>query len=122
MAGLKALGVEVMNEPTLNGEALRQRLAECEIEILVVRGTKVTKEMIDDSRLAVIIRAGAGYNTIDVEAASARGVRVANCPGKNSQAVAELAFGLIVACDRRIPDNVNDLREGVWNKIGRAHV
>jgi len=63
-----------------------------------------------------VIRAGAGYNTIDVEAASERGISVANCPGKNSIAVAELAFGLMLALDRRIPDNASDLQRGVWNK------
>ncbi|HEY6328938.1 MAG TPA: NAD(P)-dependent oxidoreductase, partial [Blastocatellia bacterium] len=52
----------------------------------------------------------------DVQTASARGIYVANCPGKNSIAVAELAFGLIIALDRRIPDNVKDLQEGRWNK------
>jgi D-3-phosphoglycerate dehydrogenase len=116
LEGLRSLGADVFFEPDLKGEELRSRLCESEAEILVVRGTQVTKAMIDDSRLAVVIRAGAGYNTIDVDAASARGIRVTNCPGKNSQAVAELAFGLIVACDRRIPDNVADLRNGIWNK------
>ena len=53
-----------------------------------------------------MVRAGAGYNTIDVAAASRRGIYVSNCPGKNSIAVAELAFGLILALDRRIADNV----------------
>ncbi len=66
--------------------------------------------------LSLIVRAGAGYDTIDVDAASRRSVYVANCPGMNSVAVAELAFGLILSLDRRIPDNVADLREGRWNK------
>jgi D-3-phosphoglycerate dehydrogenase len=116
LEGLRALGADVLFEPELKGEALRARLSDSEAEVLVVRSTQVTKAMIDDSRLSVVIRAGAGFNTIDVDAASARGVRVANCPGKNSQAVAELAFGLIVSCDRRIPDNVADFRAGIWNK------
>ena len=72
--------------------------------------------MMDAGALALIVRAGAGYNTIDVAAASARGIYVSNCPGKNAIAVAELAFGLILALDRRIPDNVADLRAGTWNK------
>src|SRR5262249_6209923 len=73
-------------------------------------------EMLEAGRLSLVVRAGAGYNTIDVEAASARGIYVANCPGKNSVAVAELAFGLILALDRRIPDNASDLKRGAWNK------
>src|SRR5207237_9559578 len=66
--------------------------------------------------LKLIVRAGAGYNTIDVAAASRRGIYVSNCPGKNSIAVAELAFALILALDRRIADNVITLRQGQWNK------
>jgi D-3-phosphoglycerate dehydrogenase len=84
--------------------------------VLVVRSTPVTEPMLRKGRLSLIVRAGAGVNTIDVEAASRRGIYVSNCPGKNSIAVAELAFGLILALDRRIPDNVNDLRAGRWNK------
>jgi D-3-phosphoglycerate dehydrogenase len=64
------------------------------------------------------VRAGAGVNTIDVAAASRRGVFVANCPGQNSVAVAELAIGLLLSLDRRIPDNVALLREGRWDKKG----
>jgi D-3-phosphoglycerate dehydrogenase len=66
--------------------------------------------------LSLIIRSGAGYNTIDVAAASERSIYVSNCPGKNAIAVAELAMGLILSLDRRIPDNVADLRQGSWNK------
>ena len=78
--------------------------------------------MLDGSKLRLIIRAGAGYNTIDVKAAAARKIFVANCPGMNSVAVAELAMGLLLSLDRRIADNVADLRAGVWNKkeYGRA--
>jgi D-3-phosphoglycerate dehydrogenase / 2-oxoglutarate reductase len=55
-------------------------------------------------------------NTIDVNAASRRGIYVSNCPGKNAIAVAELTFALILALDRRVADNVIDLRSGKWNK------
>jgi D-3-phosphoglycerate dehydrogenase len=72
--------------------------------------------MLESGALSLVVRAGAGYNTIDVAAASTRGIYVSNCPGKNAIAVAELAFGLILALDRRIPDNVADLRAGRWNK------
>jgi D-3-phosphoglycerate dehydrogenase len=72
--------------------------------------------MLDAGQLSLVVRAGAGYDNVDVAAASARGIYVANCPGKNSIAVAELAFGLIIALDRRIPDNVAELRAGKWNK------
>ena len=82
-----------------------------------MRSTKVTRAAIEAApRLALVVRAGAGYDTIDVAAASERGIFVSNCPGKNSVAVAELAMGLIVALDRRIVDATADLRAGHWNK------
>ncbi len=81
-----------------------------------MRGTEVTKPMLETGHLSLIVRAGAGYNTIDVKAASQYGIYVANCPGKNSAAVAELAFGLLLALDRRVVDNAVDLKRGVWNK------
>jgi D-3-phosphoglycerate dehydrogenase len=114
--GLRGAGCEVVYEPSLKDEALAAALAETKAEVLVVRSTKVTAAMMEAGSLALIVRAGAGYNTIDVAGASARGVYVSNCPGKNATAVAELAFGLIAALDRRIPDNVADLRAGTWNK------
>lgn len=116
LEGLRALGVEVTYQPALDGEALENELRGSDFGVLIVRSTKVNAAMIDASRLSLIIRAGAGYNTIDVAAASAKGVFVSNCPGKNSIAVAELAFGLLIACDRHIADNVIALRDGKWNK------
>jgi D-3-phosphoglycerate dehydrogenase / 2-oxoglutarate reductase len=114
--GLKAAGCEVVYDPDLKDDALAQAIATTGAEVLVVRSTKVTEPMLEAGALALVVRAGAGYNTIDVKAASKRGIYVSNCPGKNSIAVAELAFGLILALDRRIPDNVADLRAGKWNK------
>ena len=117
--GLKELGCDVVYQPEAKDDALTRAIAASEAEILVVRGTKVTKPMLEAGRLSLVIRAGAGYNTIDVEAASERGISVSNCPGKNSVAVAELAFGLILALDRRVVDNATDLTRGVWNKCSR---
>ena len=114
--GLKAAGCDVVYEPDLKDESLTQAIAATAADVLVVRGTKVTTSMLDAGRLSLIVRAGAGYNTIDVAGASTRGIYVSNCPGKNAIAVAELAFGLILALDRRIPDNVAELRAGTWNK------
>ncbi len=114
--GLQALGCEVISEPELQGDALASRVKETVAEVLVVRGTKVEAAAVEGSKISLIIRAGAGYNTIDVDAASRLGILVTNCPGKNSIAVAELAFGLMFAIDRRIPDNVSELRAGKWNK------
>ncbi len=115
--GLAALGCEVLYEPKLEGAALGARLAETGAEVLVVRGTKVGAPEIEAaSGLALVVRAGAGVNTIDIRAASARAIAVSNCPGKNAIAVAELTWGLILALDRRIVEQTNDLRAGIWNK------
>src|SRR3954465_5394946 len=113
---LKAAGSVVLYEPDLKDDALSEAIRSSDADVLVVRGTKGPEPMLDAGRLALIVRAGAGYNTIDVAAASRRGIYVSNCPGKNAIAVAELAFGLILSLDRRIPDNVAELRAGTWNK------
>jgi D-3-phosphoglycerate dehydrogenase len=109
-------GLEIVYDPDLKDDSLAAAIKSSGADILVVRGTKVTGEMLEGGRLSLVIRAGAGYNTIDVKTASSRGIYVTNCPGKNSIAVAELAFGLMLSLDRRIHDNVGDLRQGRWNK------
>jgi D-3-phosphoglycerate dehydrogenase len=112
---LKNLDVEVENSPKLGEKDIET--AAKDATILVVRSTIVNETTINNaSNLKVIIRAGAGVNNIAIPAASAKGVSVANCPGKNSVAVAELAIGLMVSLDRRIPDNVSEFRNGKWNK------
>src|SRR5712675_2407317 len=114
--GLEAAGCEVDYQPDLKDDALTQALRATKADVLVVRSTAVTAPMLETGSLSLVVRAGAGYNTIDVVTASARGIYVSNCPGKNAIAVAELAFALILALDRRVPDNVADLRAGTWNK------
>jgi D-3-phosphoglycerate dehydrogenase / 2-oxoglutarate reductase len=116
LAGLTAAGCEVVYEPDTRDESLTEAIRSSGADVLVVRSTSVTASMLDSGRLSLIVRAGAGYNTIDVTAASKRGIYVSNCPGKNAIAVAELTFALMLALDRRIPDNVADLRAGKWNK------
>jgi D-3-phosphoglycerate dehydrogenase len=113
---LKRAGCEVAYEPDLKDDGLARGIRESAAEVLVVRSTAVTGSMLEAGSLSLVVRAGAGYNTIDVTTASKRGIYVSNCPGKNAIAVAELAFGLVLALDRRIPDNVAELRRGVWNK------
>ena len=102
-------------DPALTADDLPGRIPG--FDGLVVRSTKVRAAVFDAAdRLALVIRAGAGTNTIDTDAAAAQGVFVSNVPGRNAAAVAELTMGLLLAVDRRIPDNVADLRAGVWNK------
>ena len=114
--GLKAIGCDVVCDPNLKDETLVDAVRLTQADVLIVRSTRVTEAVLDAGRLSLVVRAGAGYNTIDVKAASARGIYVSNCPGKNAIAVAELAFSLILALDRRIADNVSDLRDGKWDK------
>jgi len=112
---LGTLPLEVVYEPELTKEGLEKRLPG--FGILVVRSTDVTQSAIDSAKeLNLIVRAGAAFGTIDVRAASKRGIYVANCPGKNASAVAELVFGLMMALDRRIPDAVASLRAGKWER------
>jgi D-3-phosphoglycerate dehydrogenase len=114
--GLKAAGCEVIYQPDLKEAALVAAIEQSAAEVLIVRGTTVSAAALEAGQLTLVVRAGAGYNTIDVAAASRRGIYVSNCPGRNAIAVAELTFALILALDRRVPDNVAELRAGHWNK------
>lgn len=116
VTGLKAIGCEVIVDPDLKDAALAAAIADKQPDVLIVRGTQVTAPMLEAGSLSLVVRAGAGYNTIDLKAASRLGIYVSNCPGKNAIAVAELVFALILALDRRIADNVAELRAGRWNK------
>ncbi|MCA9588907.1 MAG: D-3-phosphoglycerate dehydrogenase [Myxococcales bacterium] len=112
---LRTLPIDVVYEPELTKETLETKLQG--IGILVVRSKEVTRKALESSRtLNLIVRAGAETSTIDVKAASERGIYVANCPGKNASAVAELVFGMLIAMDRRIPDAVASLRGGKWER------
>src|SRR5262249_11828561 len=113
---LAAAGCAIIYDPDLKEEALAQAVGSSGADALVVRSTKVTRQILESGRLSLVVRAGAGYNTIDTELAAARGIYVANCPGKNAIAVAELAFGHIIALDRRLYENTRDLKAGRWNK------
>ena len=114
---LRDAGHDVVEDAALTGDALVAALREHDPAVLVVRSTRVTAEALDAApSLELVVRAGAGVDTVDTAGASQRGVFVANCPGKNASAVAELAFGLLLALDRRIPDNVIAARAGRWDK------
>ena len=115
IAALDKIGADITSNPNLKAEELSEAIDNA--NVLIVRSTKVFAETIEAGKsLELIIRAGAGVNNIDIEKASSSGVYVANCPGKNSDAVAELALGHIIACDRRIVDASIDLRSGNWKK------
>lgn len=112
---LENLGQNVINHPTATASDLDSGLSDA--NVLIVRSTVVSKSCIENSpNLSLIVRAGAGVNTIDIEAASNLGIYVANCPGKNAIAVAELTMGLIINIDRHLADNVADFKTRHWNK------
>ena len=114
---LGRLGCEVRFDASLDGDALGEALAEFRPDMLMVRSTKVPADVIGRADgLKAIVRAGAGFDNIDVGAAGAAGVCVCNCPGMNAVAVAELAMAHLLCCDRRIPDQTRELRAGHWNK------
>lgn len=118
-AELSERGHAVRVEPDLTEHDLAQALPG--VEVLVVRSTRVRAEALAHATsLRAVLRAGAGTNTIDVEAASAHGIRVCNVPGANAAAVAELTLGLMLALDRSLPDAVADARAGRWRKAHYA--
>jgi D-3-phosphoglycerate dehydrogenase len=112
---LEELGAEVTMNPDLKADDLPGAIGDA--EVLIVRSTKVQQPTMDAApNLSLIVRAGAGVNTIDCKYASDHGIYVANCPGKNTDAVAELAIGLLIAADRRIVNATDDMRGGQWKK------
>ncbi len=123
LEALAALGLTVLNEPAAGADGIPALLADHAPEVLIVRSTKVPAASIARARgLRLIVRAGSGVDNIDVPAATSAGVKVANCPGMNAVAVAELTIGLLLCCDRRLPDQIADSRSGKWNKkeFGKA--
>ena len=116
LAQLRAAGAEVVYPPDAKGDTLVDAVRTSGAEVLVVRSTEVPGTALRAGRLGLVVRAGAGYNNIDVKTASELGIYVSNCPGKNSIAVAELAMALLLALDRRVVDGAVDLRRGVWYK------
>ncbi|MBX3363599.1 MAG: hypothetical protein KF866_02430 [Phycisphaeraceae bacterium] len=117
IAGLERLGCVIADEPGIGTAGLAEALARTGADVLIVRSTKVPADVISAAtKLKLIVRAGAGYDTIDIKAAGAAGIGVCNCPGTNSVAVAELTMALLLECDRRVADQTADLRAGVWKK------
>ncbi|NKB62089.1 MAG: hydroxyacid dehydrogenase [Gammaproteobacteria bacterium] len=114
-ATLTKSGHQITSEPSLDADTMVGAIEDH--DILIVRSTKVTAATLDAARnLKLVIRAGAGTNTIDKTHAAEKGISVCNVPGANSIAVAELVMGLIISIDRNIHENVSDLRSDKWNK------
>lgn len=86
-------------------------------ECIVVRVLKTPAAVLrNNPKLRAVIRWGAGYDSVDIEAAGAQGVMVANTPGLNAYAVAELALGMMIFLKRRVPDYQAGVRNGSWDR------
>src|SRR3954451_21152783 len=110
-----ARGHECVVDTGLTEESLPRAVGG--VDVLVVRSTPVTGSVFSAAdSLRLVVRAGSGTNTIDCDEATRAGVLVANVPGRNAVAVAELTLGLLLAVDRAIPDNTSELRAGRWDK------
>lgn len=119
---LRGLGCIVMNDPELGEATLARAVKDTGPDVLITGNTPISAEVIEASpRLAMIVVAGTSTDHVDIAAASRRGIFVANCPGRNATAVAELAWALILACDRRIPEQTAALRAGQWKQREFAH-
>lgn len=121
---LSDANIEWQMDASLSGDTLRDAISAYKPHVLVVRSTRVTADHVRAGKaLSLVVRAGAGVNTIDLEACSDAGIFVGNCPGRNAVAVAELTMGLMIAIDRQIADNVQELRAHRWDKkrFSNAH-
>src|SRR5437879_10266567 len=99
-----------------NRAALERNLAQAEA-LLVRSETRVTSELLDAApRLRVIGRAGAGVDTIDVDAATSRGIVVVNAPGGNAVAAAEHSLALMFALARRVAAADASMKHGEWKR------
>jgi phosphoglycerate dehydrogenase-like enzyme len=86
----------------------------------IVSTDPFTAAVIDAApELRVISRVGVGYDSIDVDAASAAGVQIATTPGGNERVVADHTLALVLALLRRVPELERDVRNGGWNRTGR---
>ena len=81
--------------------ATEKPFAAPDVDAIIIRSDKIDAEVMDAAKnLKIVVRAGAGYDNVDLEAATARNIVVMNTPGQNANAVAELVLGLLVYCVR----------------------
>ena len=107
---------EVIEHHGLSGAALGDALADADA-VLVRSATRITREVLErTARLRVIGRAGVGVDTIDVDAATERGVAVLTAPSGNTTSAAELTVALMLALARRIPAADHSMKAGEWDR------
>jgi D-3-phosphoglycerate dehydrogenase len=107
--------IEKLGEVVYKPEDVKTAIANA--DALVVRSaTKVTKELVADCALKLVIRAGVGTDNIDKEACKEKGIKVMNTPGASSNAVAELVLGLAIAGLRNVQRAHHQMKNGMWEK------
>lgn len=123
-AGLKVLEaspeLEIVNlsgaEPKLTPEQVRQELFNADA-IIIRSETKLTAAILDgQTRVKVIARAGVGVDNVDLEAATRQGIIVMNTPAGNTTSTAELAFAMMIALARNIPQASSVMKAGGWDR------
>lgn len=113
---LREHGHEPVHSPSIGTRGQEERLKLLEgFDAAILASEPVTAEMLARAPgLKVLARSGVGYDSIDVPAAAAHGIRVCNAPDTNHHSVAELALGLIIMAARRLPQVTAAVRQGQW--------
>jgi D-3-phosphoglycerate dehydrogenase len=107
---------ELVNKPGLKGDDLASAIADADA-VLVRSATRITRESLARAdRLKCIGRAGVGVDTIDVEAATERGIPVLTAPEGNTISAAELTMALLLALARKVPGADRSMKAGEWDK------
>lgn len=113
---LRQAGIELDERAGLTGEALKEALRAAD-GCVVRSATRITTELLEDpGRLKAIVRAGVGVDTIDVAAATRKGVVVMNTPGGNTFSTAEHTITLLMALARQVPAADASLHSGKWER------
>jgi D-3-phosphoglycerate dehydrogenase len=113
---LKQAGIELDVREKLTGAALQEALRAAE-GVIVRSETRITAaELAEPGKLRVIVRAGVGVDTIDVEAATRRGILVMNTPSGNTVSTAEQTIALLMALARHTPAADASLRQSKWER------
>lgn len=113
---MEKAGIEVVYKPAISHEELLHEIKKYDA-IIVRSRTKVTKDVIERAKnLKLIVRAGVGLDNIDLSEANKRGIVVKNTPDALTNAVAELALGLMFALARKISYCDSEMKKGLWVK------
>lgn len=113
---LKENSIIVSYQPEVSPSDLISQISDYE-GLMVRSRTKVTKEVIEHSeKLKVVARIGSGYDNIDLHSCHEKNIAVVNAPDANSQAVAEMTIGLVIAFLRDFPKVIDSMKNGLWIK------